>query len=110
MRVRGGPIDRHGDAFPIDGQRGRWKNLDSYAARAPRETAVAVLAPRTRGSELPGPSEDGTADARATCPSGQRDVAADARQTMRTGTPSRTCWNSHSASGMRRRMQPWEAE
>ena len=33
-----------------------------------------------------------------------------ALQTMRTGTPSCTRWNSHSASGMRRRMQPCEAE
>ena len=30
--------------------------------------------------------------------------------TMKTGVPISTCWNSHSASGMRMRMHPCEAE
>ena len=30
--------------------------------------------------------------------------------TMKTGVPISTCWNSHSASGIRMRMQPCEAE
>ena len=30
--------------------------------------------------------------------------------TMKTGVPISTCWNSHSASGIRIRMQPCDAE
>ena len=29
---------------------------------------------------------------------------------MKTGVPTSTCWKSHSASGMRMRMQPCDAE
>ena len=29
---------------------------------------------------------------------------------MKTGVPTFTCWKSHSASGIRMRMQPCEAE
>ena len=31
-------------------------------------------------------------------------------ETMKTGVPTSTCWNSHSASEIRMRIQPCEAE